>query len=593
MKTKNRKPEFSKRAAVLPAAPKPRPDRRSPSAGASSPGAHRLRYALAAAGALAVLFVVYGPSLHGAFQFDDASLPFTTSVAAPLRAWVNGLRPILMASYWLNARISGEDPYSYHVLNLLIHWIAGGLIFLIVLRLAEWGGVQAPRRVFWAAFAGAVFLLHPIQTEAVAYLAGRSECLSAMFVFAAFAVFVYRRQAAASWGTAAAVLALFAAAVLSKEHTVALVGLLLLTDFWWNPGFSLAGIRRNWKLYLPIALAAAAGVYKFRDLITSASTAGFGLKDFTWYQYFFTECRALFVYPFEFVLPVNLTADWDFPISKTLFAHGAILGLIALLALAALAWRFRRRFPLAAYGFFVYLVLMSPTSSILPIKDAVAERRLYFAMIGLLLIMVDLLNRVRLDRKQMTAACAVAAALLAAATYARAGVWADPVALWTDTAAKAPNNRRAHFQLAYAEYAAGHPDLAVPEFQRAAAIGPVTSDLLLDWGLAYDSLHQSDLALDKLRQAATMEPTAPAFVNIAKIYAERSQWSDAESALDSAARLDANNLDVYAYRGKIDLKTGRVCEAIAQYRHALQIDPTFQDALHDLALAQQMPHDCK
>jgi protein O-mannosyl-transferase len=588
MKTKNRKQEMTRRTAVSPAAPKLEPAKRS-----LSPGTPWLRYTLAAAGALAVLFVVYGPSLHGAFQFDDANLPFTTSVAAPFRAWVNGLRPVLMASYWLNARISGDDPYSYHVLNLLIHWIAGGLIFLIVRRLAEWGGVQPQRRGFWAAFAAAVFLLHPIQTEAVAYLAGRSECLSAMFVFAAFAVFVYRRQAAAKWGTAAAVLALFGAAVLSKEHTVALVALLLLTDYWWNPGFSLAGIRRNWKLYLPIALAAAAGIYKFRDLISNASTAGFGLKDFTWYQYFFTECRALFVYPFEFLLPVNLIADWDFPISKTIFAHGAIFGLVALVALAALAWHFRRRFPLAAYGFFVYLVLMAPTSSILPIKDPVAERRLYFAMIGLLLIVVDLLSRVRADRRQLAAVGTVVATLLAIATYVRAGVWADPVALWTDTVAKAPNNRRAHFQLAYAQYTAGHPDLAVPEFQRAAAIGPVTSDLLLDWGLAYDSLHQPDLALDKLRQAAQMQPMAAAYVNIAKIYAERSQWSDAEASLDSAGKLDANNLDVYAYRGKIDLKTGRVCEAIAEYRHALQIDPTFQDALHDLALAQQMPHDCR
>lgn len=588
MKTKNRKPEFSRRAAVSPAAPKPEPAKRS-----ASQGAPWLAYALAAAGALIVLFVVYSPSLHGAFQFDDTNLPFTTNVTAPFRDWVMGLRPILMASYWLNAQISGEDPYSYHVVNVLIHWFAGGLIFLIVLRLAEWGGIQHAHRVFWAGFAAAVFLLHPVQTEAVAYLAGRSECLSAMFVFAAFAVFVYRREAAASWGTVAAVLTLFGAAVLSKEHTVALLGLLLLTDFWWNPRFSAAGIRRNWKLYVPIALAAAAGVYKFRDLITNASSAGFGMKDFTWYQYFFTECRALFVYPFEFLFPVRLTADWGFPISKTVFAHGAIFGLIALAALAALAWHFRRRFPLAAYGFFVYLVLMAPTSSILPIKDAVAERRLYFSMIGLLLIMVDLLNRVRIDRKQLAAACSVVAALLAIATHARAAVWADPVTLWTDTVAKAPENRRAHFQLAYAQYTAGHSDLAVPEFQRAADIGPVSADLLLDWGLAYDALHRPDLALDKLRQAARMEPMATVYVNIAKIYAERSQWSDAEAALAAAGKLDADNLDVYAFRGKIDLKTGRVCEAIAEYRHALQIDPAFQDALHDLAIAQQMPHDCR
>jgi protein O-mannosyl-transferase len=548
-----------------------------------------LPYAFAACGAQVALFVLYGSSLHGAFQFDDTNLPFTTSVTAPFRAWVGGLRPVLMASYWMNARISGDDPFSYHVVNLLIHWISAGLIFFIVRRLLEWGQVQHSRLNLLAGFAAAVFLLHPVQTEAVAYVAGRSECLSATLVFAAFALFLYRRQTAVSWIVAGGVLALFGAAVLSKEHTVALVGLLLLTDLWWNPGFSLRGIRDNWKLYLPIVLAAAAGVYSFRGLITNATSAGFGLKDFTWYQYFFTECRALFVYIFEFLLPVNLTADWDFPISKTIFDHGAIVGLMALLALAGMAWHFRRRFPLACYGFFVYLVLMAPTSSILPIKDAVAERRLYFSMIGLLLIVVDLLNRARLDRKHLTWLCSAVVLLLSIGTFVRAGVWADPVSLWTDTVAKSPNNRRAHFQLAYALlYTSGRPEVAVAEFQRTAQIGPVTPDLLLDWGLAYDSLHQPGQALDKLHQSAAMQPTPTAYVNIAKVYAEQSQWTDALGALDTAQKLDSSDIDVYAFRGKIFLKTNRIPEAIAEYRHALAINPAFEDARHDLGIAQQM-----
>jgi tetratricopeptide (TPR) repeat protein len=582
MKAKKR--EVRKGAAAAAAAPaKP---------GASA-GSSWLPYALAASVAVVLLFVVYSPSLHGAFQFDDTSLPFTNNLGTPLRAWIDGVRPVLMATYWMNARLSGEDPYSYHVVNLLIHWIAGGLIFLIVRRLLDWSGVQHSRRDLLAGFAAAIFLLHPVQAEAVAYVAGRSECLSATLVFAAFAVFLYRRGPAASWGVVAAVLVLFGAAVLSKEHTVALLGLLLLTDFWWNPGFSLQGIRANWKLYLPIVAGAAGGVYYFRGLITHATTAGFGMKDFTWYQYFFTECRALFVYIFQFLLPVNLTADWDFPISKSLFDHGAIVGLAALLALAGLAWHFRRRFSLASYGFFVFLVLMAPTSSILPIKDPVAERRLYFSMIGLLLMVVDLLSRVRLNRKQLTTVCSAAVLLVTIATYVRAGVWADPVLLWTDTVGKAPNNRRAHFQLAYALWTSGRPELAVPEFERAARIGPVTSDLLLDWGLAYDSLHQPGQALDKLSQSVAMEPTAAAYVNVAKIYAESSQWTEALAALDSARKIEPDNVNVFAFRGKIYLKNNQVCEAIREYQRALAIEPRFEDARHDLAIAEEMPHNCQ
>jgi tetratricopeptide (TPR) repeat protein len=542
----------------------------------------------AAAGTLLALFIVYGPSLHGAFQFDDTMLPFTQNVGAPFIEWVRGLRPILMASYWMNARMTGDDPSSYHVVNVLLHWIAGGFIFLIVRRLLEWGGVPQSRRTLLAAFAAGVFLFHPVQTEAVAYIAGRSECLSAMLVFAAFTVYLYRREQAASWATVAVVLALFGAALLSKEHTVAFVGLLLLTDFWWNPGFSFEGIGRNWKLYVPVAVGAAAGVFSFRDLLMHATTAGFGMKDFTWYQYLFTQFRALFVYIFQFVAPFHLTADWDFPISKTLFDHGAIFGLIALAGLAGAAWIYRRRFPLAAYGFFVYLVLMSPTSSILPIKDPVAERRLYFGMLGLLLIVVDFAGRIEIDRKRLATACGVIVAVLAIATYGRAEIWADPVALWRDTVAKSPNNRRAHFQLAYALWTGGKPDQAVAEFQRTAELGPATSDLLMDWGLAYDSLNQPEQAVAKFRQSVMIDPTAEGYVNIAKVHAERAQWSEALDALAAAQKIDANNVNVYTYRGKVYLKTGRVAEAVAEYQHALAIDPNFQEARHDLGLAQQM-----
>jgi tetratricopeptide (TPR) repeat protein len=110
----------------------------------------------------------------------------------------------------------------------------------------------------------------------------------------------------------------------------------------------------------------------------------------------------------------------------------------------------------------------------------------------------------------------------------------------------------------------------------------------MDWGLAYDALHQPDAALEKFRQAAAMEPLAAAWVNIAKIYAERSQWPEALDALDSAQKIDAANVYVYSYRGKIFLKTNRLPEAIQQYQRALVIDPNFQDARHDLDIAQQM-----
>src|ERR1700723_3008707 len=200
----------------------------------------------AIAAALVVVLWAYGPAFQGPFLFDDQTLPFALpGFADPLINWIRSDRPVLMFTYWMNAQISGSDPYSYHVFNVAIHCITSVIVFLIVRRLLEWTGVEAQKRTLLAAFSGTLFLLHPVQSEAVAYLAGRSEALSVMFVFAAFAVFLYRRETRIGWTSALAVLVLFLASLLSKQQTIALPGLLLLTDFWWNPGFSFKGIREN------------------------------------------------------------------------------------------------------------------------------------------------------------------------------------------------------------------------------------------------------------------------------------------------------------------------------------------------------------
>src|SRR5262249_59143067 len=97
----------------------------------------------------------------------------------------------------------------------------------------------------------------------------------------------------------------------------------------------------------------------------------FGLKDFTWYQYLFTQFRGIWVYIGHFIFPANLNLDWEFPISHSILERGAILGLIGLLGLAVTAWMMRKRFRLAAYGYFLFLLLLGPTASIPPLKDPV------------------------------------------------------------------------------------------------------------------------------------------------------------------------------------------------------------------------------
>jgi tetratricopeptide (TPR) repeat protein len=539
--------------------------------------------------ALVAVWWAYAPALRGPFLFDDTVLPFALpSFSAPLSVWLRGVRPALMFTYWMNSWISGSDTFSYHVLNVVFHCCTAGLVFFIVRRLLEWAGVMHSRRDLLAGFAAAIFLLHPIQTEAVAYLAGRSECLSVMLLYAAFAVFLYRPRAAISWRISAAVLGLFGLALLSKEHTVVLPALFLLTDYWWNPDSAFKAMRSNWRLYAPMAAGAVGGVAFFWQLILHSPSAGFGLKDLPWYQYLFTQFRALFVYPRLFLLPAGQDLDWDFPLSRTLLDHGSLVGLLALAALAGAAFYHRRRFPLATYGFFVYLLLMAPTSSVLPIKDPLAERRLYLSMLGLLLIVVDVLARVKVERRTLSCACAATALVAAFATHARASLWADPVLLWEDTTRKSPNKSRTHFQLAVAYTDAQRYDAAIAEFQKTAEIDKPDYNLLIDWGLAYDAMNRPDDAVARLRQAAALEPTAHVYSQIGMVYAKQRQYPQALEALAMAEKIDSGFAQTFNYRAKIRFQQNDYAAAIADYRRALALDPTLADAREELARAEAL-----
>ncbi len=551
-------------------------------------GSNTWAWLAATLGGVILLFWAYAPAIHGAFVFDDTKQQYALPGAVdPLSSWVGPIRPILMFSYWTNFQISREDTFSYHMVNLLIHGITAFLVFLVLRRLLEWSGALEPDRSGFAAFGALLFLLHPLQTESVAYIAGRSESLCGMFSCASYAAFLYRRSKAISWSGVALVVALFGAAVLTKEQGVVLPVLFLLTDFWWSPDGPLRAVRANWKLYIVLLAGAMAGLALFRALIFSAESAGFGMKEFTWYQYLFTQFRVLFVYIYSFLLPANLNIDWEFPISRTLFDQGSVFGLVGLLGLAGLAWVYRRRFPLAGYGYFVFLVLLAPTSSILPIKDPIADRRMYLPMVGLILIAIDLLGRLKLERKVMIGLGAGVVLAAALTTHARAELWGNPLALWQDTALKSPTKVRPHFQLAFAYQDQGRFDLAVAEFQKTANLEPPSADLLIDWGLAYDALNQPDMALAKFLQAAGKEPSAHVYTQIGYIFAKQSRWKEANQAFDTAERIDPNFAITFMYKGQVHLANNEFPAAIADFEHALQLDPKLEPARQALLTAQR------
>ncbi len=552
-------------------------------------GTHLWYYLGAALLALFVVFEIYGPAIRGPFLFDDRSLPFFLPGWAdmPLSAWITGVRPLLMFTYWINFQIGQTDAFWYHVFNVIFHFSNAVLISLIVKRILEWAGVPAYERRVLAIFSGVLFLVHPIQTESVAYVASRSENLSVLLFNAAFAIFVYRRSAAVSLRVAAAVLILFLFAVATKEHAAALPFLLLLTDYFWNPGFTTEGIRKNWRLYIPIALGALLAGYWITRVLTSSLSAGFGMKDLTWYEYFFSQCRAIWVYLRMFVFPVGQNVDHEFAVSRNILDHGALLGLLALLALTAVAWAFRRSYPLASYGWFTFLILLAPTSSVVPIRDLLVERRLYLPFLGLLLICCEFLRRVPLKRSSTLLALAGVTAVFALAAYHRNEVWADSAALWKDTAEKSPHKSRPRFQLAYAYYADGHCAEAAREYDTASKLEKPDYSLYLDWALAYDCANQPDAALEKLQKAVSLEKSAHAYALIGMVHAKQNRASEALTALEQAEKLDPNFEPTYVYRGNVYMLSSDFAKAAEQFRRALALKPADSAARNGLSMAEK------
>ncbi len=140
---------------------------------------------VAALAGLFLVFEVYMPALNGDFVFDDLTLPFfDPNMSQAISGWVQNIRPLLMLSFWANYRVSGVvDPYMYHVTNVWFHFLTSILIALIAAKLLDWAGVAGRARAALAVFAGGLFLLHPLQTEAVTYVASRSDNLECSLLF--------------------------------------------------------------------------------------------------------------------------------------------------------------------------------------------------------------------------------------------------------------------------------------------------------------------------------------------------------------------------------------------------------------------------
>jgi hypothetical protein len=531
--------------------------------------------------ALVAAWIAFFPSLSGPFIFDDFGLPFTQAhwETMPAAAWIGRVRPLLMASYWLNLELAGQSPFAFHAVNVTLHALAASLVFLSSMSLLGKAGVAAGKRRVFAILIAGLFLLHPLQTEAVAYIAGRSEVLTSVFFFAAFALFLRTPRPEIGYARALAILALSGAAVLSKEHAVILPVLLVFTGFFWKEGSAVEHVRKYAKLYAPLALLGALTAIAVLRLLATASTAGFHVEGLSWSQYFLTECRVVPVYLGLFVFPVSQNADWMFPFSYSLLDKGAVFYLIALVAGAVLAFYYRRRTPLLVYGFAVFVLLLAPTSSFVPIKDALAERRMYLPIVGLAIATAALLASSRVSQKALLVTVCAVLTVEGAATWSRSEIWGNDVALWLDVVHKSPENIRGFKSLGLALVKHNRCGDAVLAYARAHALATVQQpDLELALASALVCNHQPDKARAVLLQLAPSEESAVTFSEMGVAAAKAGNEPQASSDFNEAILRAPNYAPAYAYRGLLELATDNT-RAEQDFSRALQLDPNNRFAL--------------
>ena len=413
----------------------------------------------------------YANAPSAAFQFDDWNVVVRDPRVASLAAWwasIPGIRPLLKLSYALD-HASGFGAPGFHATNVAIHATCVAVMYALFVRLARRFGADAPRARACAFAASLAFALHPVQTEAVTYVSGRSTSLASALAAASVLAWVEGRERGLRWSSHLLSPALFLAALGVKETAVAVPAAILLC---WATG---RDGKRSWAeaaaaipVHLAVlagAIAAAASGPTYRNLAaTSIATRGV-LANLA------TQAGAVVYLAGQLVLVDRLNAD-PMLAARAGWSLGASLEALALVAVLAAGVFAIRKAPAAAFGILWFFVWLAPTNSFVPRLDVVNDRQLYLALAGPAWLFGWGLVALPVPRRAATAIAAAVGLLLGTATWARNRVYADETSFWTDVVRKTPGNGRAWNNLGYARALEGRTAEAEADFARALAIDP-------------------------------------------------------------------------------------------------------------------------
>lgn len=431
------------------------------------------------------------PLTSGLFQTQTARTDPALTELSTLELAYDSYRPLLFASLWIDVQLWGRSPAPLHAVNLVL----GAIAILLAHALA--------RRLLGGAIAlipTALFALHPIQIEAVAYISGRGDVLAGMFALlaglgAVCALDASSLRPAAAWTALAAIA--FAASLLSKE---AYVGLPIVVA-----SIALLARRLRGRWWVPTILAAVCAGYLLVRAAIVASTQSHALQSGmlglpgVWLDYL-----RIVALPFELSTERIRSPGYAIP--------GALLAAAVLVAIVVLARRptLARNTRTAIVAIVWMGVLLAPAAVPIASTQVVADRYFYAPMFGLALAATASLARIAELRPRLRWPFAIIGALSGTmwllVTWRQVPVWQNNRTLYLHAVEMSPDSSMAHYRVGYLDAHAGRWDEAISRFERAIALDSKNLFALNNLGVGYLRTGQLDSAARQLTTAVTVNP---------------------------------------------------------------------------------------
>ena len=519
--------------------------------------------------------------------------------------------PLTWLSLMLDTTVFGFHAGGYHVTNVFLHVADSVLLFAFLAR--------ATGNQLRSACVAALFALHPLHVESVAWITERKDVLSMLFGLLSLLAYVRYADRGKAWSLAACFVC-FVCSLLSKPTLVTLPFVLLLLDFWPLGRLSLSSNRRPQEacpaadrlttgpsagdetaLRRPTAIVrlllekvpflAASAV--FSAITVLAQQSGKGVRSLTALPLTVRCENAVVVYAAylgKALFPQDLAVYYPHPAGG--FAWPVIVGAAALLFfISAAAIAGLRRYPYLFVGWAWYLGALVPMIGIVQVGgQQMADRYTYFPLIGLFVAIVwlvcDLVPAGVLHSRVLPVAALTALAALTAITFVQVGYWHDDLSLFGHALESATDNAFTRNKLGVALVQRGKLPEAIEQFERAIRLAPRSVDPQYNLGLVLQNMGRSEEAAAHYRAVLAIDDQhADAHNNLGAILLDHGQDEEAKKHFRRAVELAPTLVEARLNLGTACLRTGDYTEAIASGRRALELDPRSMASRHVIATA--------